>query len=321
MSLESLNKKNIVRKEFEDLLHTAAIIPLYTSKRIYKTPLEDCEIKINYTMTAVEKAIVDASYMGVKTIWLICRPEMQRSLRKRIGDFIIDPFYSEKSLIDSYRRIPIFFLPIPDRYRDRRDSVPFQVLWGSSYVFRLMNGISSWLMPHKYIFVSPFAMINHEEYKDYRTIIRNSENFNFINNGKSIDDDELLPFSFTYKEWLVARQRMKEYLTDVKGSLTNKDSIRSVLNLTMGHIFGNLPDRKYYEIKEYYRIDSWMHYCEYIKGSNLVYKKPYIYEDYPKWRKFNYENFSHEKHLRLEIKDEPVNSEEENAVDMDINLG
>ncbi len=317
VSQRNLSKQNVVRDEFGGRLNVSAIIPLYTNKKIFRNnPLEDCEVKINYSMTAIEKAIVDASYMGVKAIWLVCRPEMQSFLRSRIGDFIIDPFLSEKSITDSYKRIPIFFLPIPDRYRDRRDSVPFQIVWGASYIFKMMTGISEWLMPHKYIFISPFAMVNHEEYKDYRPLIRSATNFSFVNNGKSIDQDELLPFSFTFEEWKIARQRLNDYLTEIGGTLINKDKFKLALNVQMGHIFGNLPNREYHEIKEYYRIDSWMHYCEYIKKSDLVFKRPYVYEDYPKWRRFNYQDFTHEKHLRLEIKDEPMKTDLDTELDL-----
>jgi hypothetical protein len=122
VSQRNLSKQNVVRDEFGGRLNVSAIIPLYTNKKIFRNnPLEDCEVKINYSMTAIEKAIVDASYMGVKAIWLVCRPEMQSFLRSRIGDFIIDPFLSEKSITDSYKRIHIFFLKIPDRYRDRSE--------------------------------------------------------------------------------------------------------------------------------------------------------------------------------------------------------
>jgi hypothetical protein len=196
-----------------------------------------------------------------------------------------------------------------------------QVLWGASTVFKVMTGISQWLMPHKYIFLSPFSMINQEEYRQYRQIIRGPNNFSFTHKGKSIDDDELLPFSFTFEEWKVARERMKEYLTSVEGSTFDKVRQRNVLNLSLSHIFGNLPNREYHELNEYHRIDSWMHYCEYIKNSSLPLERPFRYEDFPMWRKFNYKDFSHEKHLRLEIKDETYEPEEILSLDSDIEVG
>ena len=126
--------------------HLAGVVPVAGSRFNFNFPWHDCMQPIANNYLAVERAVVECAYAGCETIWVVCNDDMQPLLKHRMGDYIEDPYYLDKSSFVKYpsenrRQIPIFYSPIHPKDRDRRDSLGWSVLHGALTAFIMSDKI------------------------------------------------------------------------------------------------------------------------------------------------------------------------------------
>ena len=105
--------------------HLAGVVPIAGQPLDFKMDWPDCMMPVAPNFTMIEAAIHECAWAGCETIWLICNDDISPLLRYRIGDFVEDPVWANRHMdyrpSESRSRIPVFYVPIHSKDRDKRD--------------------------------------------------------------------------------------------------------------------------------------------------------------------------------------------------------
>ena len=251
--------------------HLAGIVPVAGPALDFQFPWHDSMQPIAKNYLAVERSVVECAYAGCETIWIICNDDMQPLIKHRLGDYIEDPYYLDKSAFVKHpsqfrRQIPIFYAPIHPKDRDRRDSLGWSVIHGALTAFIISDKISKWMIPSRYYVSFPYGVYQPWEVYKHRKRISNKKPFFVCHNGKTVRDGEYLGFTLDAEEY-------KTYLTNVKSNCTggNKgispDKRWSSRFFTIDKIFdSDIIDKEMLEVSWYHKIDSWEAYHNYMSS-------------------------------------------------------
>ena len=155
--------------------------------------------------TAIQKSVFECAMAGCNTIWIIANDDLAPVVRKVVGDWIYDPVYlSGYSNFSSEQRkeIPIYYVQINPKDRDRRDSYGWSVLYGAYSAWKVAYKISQWLTPDKYYVSFPMAAYDVNLVRDYRKLINHREdNFFLSYDGETVKDNKPIAFTFTGEDF------------------------------------------------------------------------------------------------------------------------
>lgn len=236
--------------------HIAGIIPIAGIPLDFNMPWDDCLIPVHQNYHAVERAVHTAAVAGCSTIWIISYRETQPLIKKKIGEWVYDPesIWKPPNVFFNKKEIPIYYVAINPKDRRRRDSQAWSVLYGAKVSSYVSMKISRWVIPRKFLVVSPYGVIDEEAIKSSRDIICGQPNIYFESNGKSFLDNEHLPFTFTQQEY---EECKKFFIERYTGDETKK---------TFYDIFSpiNLMSYSKIEPKWFYNISTWDGYSKFI---------------------------------------------------------
>ena len=273
--------------------HLAGVVPVSGQKTDFGFPWHDSMQAIGRDYLAVERSVVECAYAGCETIWVVCNDDIQPILKKRMGDYIEDPYYLGKHFYVKYptesrKQIPIFYTPIHPKDRDRRDSYGWSVLHGALTAFIMSDKVSKWLIPSRYFVSFPYGVHRHDVVSKHRKDISSKKAFFLSHNGKTVKDGEFLSFSMDAKEY-------NDYLWNVKDNCSggsarlHHEERWSSKHFSLDKIFNcaRIDISKVVEIDWHYRIDDWEHYHEYIsseesKTMERPSKSMFSYHEYSK---------------------------------------
>ena len=138
------------------------IVPVAGLPLDFQMDWHDCLTPIAPNYTMVEHAVYECAWAGCETIWVVCHYEMEPLIRYRMGDYIQDPVYANRVLerypSEHQRRIPIYYVPIHPKDRDRRDCLGWSVLYGALVALKVHSKISKWTIPDKYYVSFPYGI-------------------------------------------------------------------------------------------------------------------------------------------------------------------
>ena len=256
--------------------HLAGIVPVAGEKLDFGMPWHDSMIPIAQDYLAVEKAVVDCAYAGCETIWLVCHNDMMPLLKRRVGDYVEDPSYLNRSFerfpSDVRRRIPIYYVPIHPNDRDKRDCLGWSALYGAVIASGFTKGISKWLSPNKFFVSFPYGIVSSRVLREHRRDIIFEDNFSLAYNGTTVLDNEHLPFSFNMEQcdYLIQQVRKNgtgRFIDNTWGrgkkSLPREEQY-SARFFSLEEVFAGLSFTKMVETPYYFNIDNWEHYRDYM---------------------------------------------------------
>ena len=161
--------------------HLAGIVPVAGQPLDFNFPWHDSCTPIAPNYLAVERAVVECAYAGCETIWIVCHDDMQPLIRHRIGEMIEDPVWLGRNMdprpSETRKQIPIYYIPIHPKDRDKRDCLGWSVLYGALTAHWLSRTISQWVVPNKYYTAFPYGLYDPELVKPYRKKISSKESF------------------------------------------------------------------------------------------------------------------------------------------------
>ena len=100
--------ENLDKKTF----HLAGIIPVAGEQLDFGFEWSDSMMPIAPNYTALEHAVVECAWAGCETVWIICNDDVSPLIRHRIGDYILDPVWANRTFdrfpSESKKIIPIF---------------------------------------------------------------------------------------------------------------------------------------------------------------------------------------------------------------------
>jgi len=282
--------------------HLAGIVPVAGQPRDFNFPWHDCMQPIGKNYLAVERAVWECACVGSETIWIICHDDMQPLIRYRLGDYIQDPFFVDKkrsSMPEELKKpIPIYYVPIHMRDRDRRDCLGWSVLYGALTAYWLSRTISQWVVPDKYYAAFPYGVYDPEFLKAHRKKISNKKPFFVSHRGKTVKDNEYLGFTFDADDFKACRR------------LVRKEGTGQSLGFGLGRIpFEKRWSARFFpldkvfspvtmegantlEIPWYYNIDSWDNFRIFLssKECEKLDKPPEEILKYHEWNPIGVDN-------------------------------
>jgi hypothetical protein len=288
-------------KKDQNAFHLAGIVPVAGQKLDFQFPWHDCFMPIANDLTAVENAVMNCSYAGCESIWIVAHREMQPILRHRIGDWIyefgslIQAKHAKKQPMEHLKSISIYYVPIHPKDRDRRDCLSWSVIYGALRAYYTSKTISNWVIPDKYFVSFPYGVIHSRSIYEHRELISSKKNYYMEHNGKTIRDGEYLPFTFGDEDFIKFRRVVRTgtgVYTNAKFDLVTRRMTQDTLPVdqrysarwfSLDKVFGcaTLEGNNVRQTPWYYPLDNWQRYTEYIAA-----KEPGKIMARPKWMKY-----------------------------------
>ena len=270
-------------------IHLAGIIPLANLQTDFDLPIPDCLMPLDPGFTAIQKAVFECAVAGCQTIWIVANDDLAPVIKKVIGEWAYDPvyYYRRHSMFPSEERkeIPIYYVPIHPKDRDRRDSYGWSVLHGIYSAWRVSNIISQWVVPDKYFVTFPMSAYNVYSLRKSRAKISDFENNFFLTHeGQTVKNNKPLAFTMFGKDFIQCRRHVnktttREYLNpgpdekypQKKLPLEERWSARQ---FDFDTIFGKVNETNAHreEVEWYYDISKWEQYQAFMGSENFIQK-------------------------------------------------
>mgnify|MGYP003120167567 CR=1 FL=1 len=271
--------------------HLSGIIPIANYDSDINVAMPPFLLPVTNGFSAIQKSVFECAMAGCDTIWIVANDDLAPITRKLVGDWIYDPVYYKRDMASKFyselrKEIPIYYVAINPKDRDRRDSYGWSVLHGIHTAYMTSLRISKWLTPEKYFISFPFGVYNFEILRKYRKQIRERNNNFFLKHENNyIKDNVPLACTMTGEDFKLCRRAInkkttREYLPPLPNQLypTRKlpPSERwSARNFNFKDIFENINETgaTYHNAEWHYDISTWNGYRQYLKSENQL-KKP-----------------------------------------------
>ena len=271
--------------------HLAGIVPVAGQPLDFGMPWHDSLMPIGKNYLAVERAVLECAWAGSETIWIVCHREMQPLIKERIGEWIYDPnSLLEKGIFASQkrRRVPIYYVPVHPKDRDRRDCLGWSVLYGALSAYHISRKMSKWLVPDKFYCAFPYGIYNPDVLKFFRRQISRNETFCLTFNGESVKTGEYLGFTFDGEDFKRCRRKVRKEATvgyDQDGNLVPIEKRWSATKFSLDKVFSDviIEVDAMSEVDSYHRVDSWDGLRGYLSSEEVL-TKPEFFKP-KKWNK------------------------------------
>ncbi len=198
---------------------------------------------------AVQRSIVECSYIGCKTIWVVCDESVAPLLKKVCGDFVLNLAQHERSKFTNFPNenrtsIPIFYVPISYKNMNK-NGIGVSVVEGVTASFTVSDKMSKWVTPYRYYVSIPYGVYN-PRVVETRSLVKDSESFFYTHNGESALTGHNMGFSFSVRQFKHCSYLFKRI--DVKS------------NYTLDTVFGDdimYENSSSLELENYKDISSW----------------------------------------------------------------
>ena len=273
-------------------IHLSGLIPVANVRTNFDMHLPEFLLPINNGLNAIQKSVFECAMVGCNTIWIIANDDVAPILRHCVGDWVYDPvYYSKRGGFSSEQRkeIPIYYVPIHPKDRDRRDSYGWSVLFGAHSAWKTSYKISQWLTPEKYYVSFPMSAYDIYDLRQYRKQInKKGTNFFLYFEDQSIKDNKQLAFTFTGEDFKQCRRQInkittREYLPPLPDQQypTQKLPLEerwSARHFELRQVFEKVSEKNAnrVDLSWYYDISSWSGYSDFI-GSNFDINTPLNY--------------------------------------------
>ena len=200
----------VTRESDTTYFHLAGIVPVAGQPLDFDQAWPDCLMPIAPDYSLLEAAVAECAYAGCDTIWIICNDDISPLIKKKLGDFVKDPVYAhrrhERRPEQTIRYIPIYYVPVHPKDRDKRDCLAWSVIHGSLSIFKIADEISKWVVPNKYYVSFPYGYFPSWQLREHRKLISSSKNFYISSNGKTFKDGYYTSFTFGKEEFIEFRK-------------------------------------------------------------------------------------------------------------------
>ncbi len=268
----------------------AGIVPLTGWDNSFDFPWPDYLQPLREGYLAVDRCIQECAFAGCDSIWIVCGDDVAPVVKKRIGDYVMSPrYFEEKQFVKNKnyheKWIPIFYTPMTQKDRDRRDSLGWSALHGALIAFQISDKMSQWVLPTKYFVSFPYGIYDPSIARNYRDFIRGGESFFFSYEGKTARDNLYLGFTFTPSDWPKFKHHVKNQCTGGSRAIPVSErwssrhfSLDKIFNIDVISIDNTV------EVPEYYDLETWDSLQDYYASKTKIprptrqFMKPYYHE-------------------------------------------
>jgi len=268
-------------------------VPIANIQTNHSNTLPEVLVPVDNGFAAVQKSVYECAMAGCSTIWVVANDDMIPLVRKVVGDWIYDPVYYARKFSKFYKEqrkeVPIYYVPIHPKDRDRRDSYGWSVIHGIHSAWRTSYKLSQWIIPEKYYISFPLGLFDVERVRKYRKDIKSKDrNFFFAHNDKTVKDNLPLSFTMTGEDFKTCRRNInqittREYLPPLPGQQYPSEKLPlsqrwSARSFQLSDIF--LPLRTGQDAATKVNVDwfydgmCWDGYISYLSSPNRI-ETPY----------------------------------------------
>lgn len=254
------------------------IIPIAGHEKYdFKFPWPDCLMPIGPDYTLIEAAVVECAWAGCKSIWIVVNDNFAPIIRKKLGDWCGDPVWAHRTFdpipAESKRRIPIFYVPVPLKHRNRIDCLSWSVIHGALSVFKLSSKLSKWVTPSKYYVRFPHSYFPAYQIREHRKKLVGPKNCVFSYGGETVKDGHFLSFTFGKEDWLEFRRVVRTSTgIRVPGTLPEDNQNLPPEERWSGRWFNvdkvfaplDLEEAEIIQIDDFFNIRSWQEYLDFM---------------------------------------------------------
>lgn len=272
--------------------HIAGIVPIAGQRRAdYVFPWHDCLMPLNKDYYAIERAVYECAVVGCDAVWIVSDLEFQPLVKEIVGSWLLDPLQMNKKNRQKesfeHRRIPIYYLPIHPKDRERRDCLAWSILYGANVANMFARRISYRIQTDKFWVAFPHGVYEPDDLRFFRE----GEKHNFLQNknivlthqGNSVINGTQLGFSLTKEQ---VEERTKNFrkmeighqFVDEEGKRRKRSASESFTGrfFSLDKVFESVYDGDNFhkiEVDKYHQIDKFQGYRE-LMGSNINLEKP-----------------------------------------------
>ena len=256
------------------------IVPLSGPKKSFGMPWPDYLQPLSPDYTLVERSVYECALAGCDSIWIVCNDDVAPLVRKRIGDYVLDPVIYErwnflKNKNDHKKYIPVFYTPIDQADRFRRDSLSWSIIHGAVTAFKVSSRISSWCRPSKYFVSFPWGVYDPTVVKPNRGVIRGKESFYLSYDNKTVRDNEYLSFTFFPTDWVLFKRNIKQKCSGSDKTLPFHERWSS-RDFTLDKVFNSskISIDNAVDLCHYWNVETWAGLIEYYKHDTQLSRPP-----------------------------------------------
>jgi hypothetical protein len=256
--------------------HLAGIVPVAGEELGFNMPWHDSLMPIHENYHAVERAVHTAAMAGCHTIWVVLHRDAQPLIKKKLTSWIYDPqhVWQEPYVFFNKREIPIYYVAINPRDKLRKDSQAWSAIYGAKVASYISSKISRWVVPKRFLVVSPYGVVSEDSIKNSRVDLRGVQNIAFTHNGKTFLDNVHLPFTFDANIYQECKKHFAQSYTGADRDKTFKDIFSPV----------SLDIYRKIDLNWHFDISSWEGYRGFLssKESASCERPKYLVKH--KWR-------------------------------------
>ena len=207
---------------------------------------------------AIQRSIVECSYMGCSTIWIICEESVAPILKKVCGDFVTNLAENDRAMYANFpeehrKYIPIMYAPISYKMMNKKGlGVP--IVDGVHSSYSVSAKLSKWVVPYRYYVSMPYGVYKPRHTK-LRALVREYESVFLTHDGESARTGAHIGFSFSPRQFVHCSYLFKRM--DVKS------------DYTIDKVFGDdimIENSTTYDLEYYHDISTWGGYTEMISN-------------------------------------------------------
>jgi len=265
--------------------HMAGIIPVAGSVGAFNLPGHDTLMPIAEDFTLIENSVAECSYAGCESIWIVCNDDIAPIIKHKVGDWVEDIYSIEKGRYVKFPKehrvtIPIYYVPIHPKHRDKYDCYAWSIVHGANVAYWICKRLSRWLIPDRFYVSFPFGVHDLQETKKSREEFSKKKSFYFSHEGKTVCDGLPLSFTFDAVEWRRARNVIKSnsrsYYPPLEGEempsrLLPLEERRKSRHFKLLDVFkdADLSNAIINEIPWFYDLTTWEEYCKLIISGHV----------------------------------------------------
>jgi len=271
--------------------HLSGIIPVANYENELQVQFPHLLLPVADGFNMIQKSVMECALAGCDTIWIVANEDLSPLIRELVGEWVYDPVYykrdfASKFYTDLRKEIPIYYVGINPKDRDRRDSHGWSILHGIHTAYITSYKMSKWLTPEKYFISFPFTIYDFELIRENRRYIRDKKsNFFIKHNQKSVKDNRQLPFTMTGEDFKLCRRTVnkktsREFLPPLPDQQYPSQKLPlherwSARNFKLNEIFESIDcdNSNSLNLDWSYEVTSWKNYCDFIKSDREI-KKP-----------------------------------------------
>ena len=269
-------------------LHLAGIIPIANFNDTFGVAYPWCLLPVDEGFSMIQKSIFECAIAGCQTIWIVANDDMAPIIRKTIGEWTYDPVYyyrKEKFYKDKRREIPIYYVPIHPKDRERRDSYGWSALFGIHSAWYVSSRLSKWITPEKYYISFPHSAFNIYSLREHRQIISHHENNFFLShNGETVKNNKHMSFTMFGEDFKNCRRYVNKETTHTYHNLKDGEKYPSkklpieerwsARRFEIQKVFSQVDSENSntIELDWHWDIGNWDGYRQYLSSENFIQK-------------------------------------------------